>query len=78
MEFLEVSRGSYVTLFFNKGNLQLTAQGSAEGEIGEDGEQPVSGADLERTYEALASGMTLVVSLWSSEDLEWLYARSSS
>ena len=45
---------------------------------GEDGEQPVSGADLERTYEALASGMTLVVSLWSSEDLEWLYARAAA
>ena len=45
---------------------------------GEDGEQPVSGADLERTYEALASGMTLVVSLWSSEDLEWLYARADA
>ena len=41
-------------------------------------EQPVSGADLERTYEALAAGMVLVVSLWSSEDLSWLDGGCSS
>ena len=45
---------------------------------GADGSQPVGGPDLERTYEALTSGMVLVVSLWSAPDLEWLNGECSS